>query len=102
MAQAATSIEVPLPKDVQPSRLDLELLRATFQAMVALRLEGGREWQEVLCQLERDGWTVNWGLCWHAEAKRGEDYEKVSGRTLDVTFSELAQLARLDMVGHCP
>jgi hypothetical protein len=56
----------------------------------------------VLCQLERDGWNVHWGLCWHADAKRGEDYEQASGKTLDETFSELAQLARLDMVGRCP
>lgn len=100
--EKATSVEVPLPKGTVPSRLDIELLRATFQAMVTLRLEGSRQWEEVLCQLEHDGWSVNWGLCWHAEARRGGDYEQANGRTLDDTFSELAQLARLDMVGHCP
>jgi hypothetical protein len=98
----APTIEVPLPEGVQPSKLDLELLKATFQAIVTLRTEGGREWEEVLCQLERDGWNVHWGLCWHAEARRGDDYEQASGKTLDGTFAELAQLARLDMVGHCP
>ena len=36
------------------------------------------------------------------EAKKGDDYEQVSGKTLDETFAQLAQLARLDMVGHCP
>lgn len=101
MPRAAT-IEVPLPEGAQPSKLDLELLKATFQAIVTLRTEGGREWEEVLRQLERDGWSVHWGLCWHAQARRGEDYEQASGKTLDETFSELAQLARLDMVGRCP
>ena len=101
MARTDT-IEVPLPEGVHPSKLDLELLKATFQAIVTLRTEGGKEWEQVLCQLERDGWSVRWGLCWHAEAKRGEDFETASGKTLDATFTELAQLARLDMVGHCP
>jgi hypothetical protein len=101
MAGAAT-IQVSLPEGVKPSRLDLELLKATFQAIVTLRIGGGREWEQTLCQLERDGWNVQWGLCWHAEAKRGDDYEQANGRTLDGAFAELAQLARLDMVGHCP
>jgi hypothetical protein len=101
MAKEQT-IEVPLPEGVQPSKLDLELLKATFQAIVTLRTERGREWEQVLCQLERDGWSVHWGQCWHAEARRGEDFEQASGKTLDAVFAELAQLARLDMVGHCP
>ncbi len=101
MAKAQT-IEVPLPEGVSPSRLDVELLKATFQAIVTLRTEGGQEWEEVVGQLERDGWSVQWGVCWPAEARRGEDYEKANGRTLGATLAELAQLARLDMVGHCP
>ncbi len=95
-------IEVALPEGVVPGALDAELLKATFQALVTLRLESGRQWEVVLRELERDGWTVDWGLCWHAEARRGVDYERAQGRTLDGAFSELAQLARLDAVGHCP
>jgi hypothetical protein len=101
MARAGI-IEVALPEGVCPSTLDVELLKATFQALAALRTEGGRRWAEILGELERDGWAVQWGLCWHAEAKREGDFERAQGRTLDQTFTELAQLARLDAVGHCP
>jgi hypothetical protein len=34
-------------------------------------------------ELEGDGWTVRWGLTWRAEAKRGEEYEEATGKTLD-------------------
>ncbi len=98
----ASSIEVPLPTGVDPTRLDVELLKAAFSAIVTLRYEASREWEAALHQLEGDGWSVHWGLTWHAEARKGDDYEQASGRTLDETFAELAQLARLDMVGHCP
>ena len=105
MAKAPT-IEVPLPEGVQPSKLDLELLKkATFQAIVTLRTEGGREWEEVLRQLERDGLERALGGLRRAcgTARRGDaSTQQASGKTLDGTFAELAQLARLDMVGHCP
>ena len=98
----SSSIAVPLPTGVEPTRLDLELLKAAFSAIVTLRYETSTDWEATLHQLEADGWRVHWGLTWHAEAKRGDDYEQVSGKTLDETFAQLAQLARLDMVGHCP
>jgi len=98
----ASSIEVPLPTGIEPTRLDVELLKAAFSAIVTLRYEASSEWEAALHQLEGDGWSVHWGLTWHAEARKGDDYEQASGRTLDETFAELAQLARLDMVGHCP
>ncbi len=101
MAKVGT-IEVPLPEGIVPSALDVELLKATMRALVTLRTESGHRWEVALRELERDGWAVEWGLCWHAEAKRGDDCEHAHGRTLDATFTELAQLARLDMVGHCP
>jgi hypothetical protein len=96
------TIEVLLPEGVPADTLDLELLKATFHAIVALRSERGREWEKTLRQLEHDGWGVSWGMCWHAEAKRDADYERANGRTLDEAFAELAQLARLDEVGHLP
>ncbi len=101
MARAST-IEVPLPTGVDPTHLDVELLKAAFSSIVTLRYEASSEWEAALHQLEADGWRVHWGLTWHAEARRDDDYEQASGRTLDETFAQLAQLARLDMVGHCP
>jgi len=97
-----SSIEVPLPTGVDPTRLDVELLKAAFSAIVTLRYETSSKWEAALHQLEEDGWSVHWGLTWHAEARKGDDYEEASGKTLDETFAQLAQLARLDMVGHCP
>ncbi|HUK13716.1 MAG TPA: hypothetical protein VLW17_10495 [Thermoanaerobaculaceae bacterium] len=96
------AITVRLPDRVEPTSLDLELLKATFQAIVALRFECAKEWETVLHQLEEQGWSVGWGLAWMAEARRGDDFEQASGRTLDEALNQLSQLARLDMVGHCP
>ena len=100
--RAPRVVGVPLPEGVQPTRLDEELLKAAFQAIVTLRYEASCDWERALRQLKDDGWSVEWGLTWHAQARRGDDFEQASGRTLDGTFAELAQLARLDMVGHCP
>ena len=99
---ATRTLEVPLPECVVLNDVDLELLKASFQALVALRCEKGREWEGLLWQLKEDGWTVRWGLTWRAEAKRGEDYEEATGPTLDDALAGLAQLARLDMVGRAP
>lgn len=99
---ARRMVEVPLPESVALNDVDLELLKASFQALVALRCERGREWEGLLRELKAEGWTVRWGLTWRAEAKRGEDYEEATGPTLDEALAGLAQLARLDMVGHVP
>jgi hypothetical protein len=99
---ARRTLEVPLPECVVLNDVDLELLKASFQALVALRCEKGREWEGLVRQLKEDGWTVRWGLTWRAEAKRGEDYEEATGPTLDDALRGLAQLARLDMVGRVP
>jgi hypothetical protein len=99
---ATRTLEVPLPECAVLNDVDLELLKASFQALVALRSEKGREWEGLLWQLKEDGWTVRWGLTWRAEAKRGEDYEEATGPTLDDALRGLAQLARLDMVGRVP
>ncbi len=96
------TIEVGLPEGVRPVRLDVELFKAALQILVALRYESSREWEVVLRQLEADGWLVGWRLGWLAEARRDGDFEQASGTTLDEAFSHLAQLARLDMVGHVP
>ncbi|HEX2799382.1 MAG TPA: hypothetical protein VHQ44_06895, partial [Thermoanaerobaculia bacterium] len=80
---ARRTLEVPLPECAVLNDVDLELLKASFQTLVALRCEKGREWEGLLRQLKEDGWTVRWGLTWRAEAKRGEDYEEATGPTLD-------------------
>lgn len=99
---ARRTLEVPIPDDVKLDGLDVELLKATFQALVALRGERDRRWELTLKQLEDDGWKVKWGLAWRAEAKRGEDYEEATGATLDEALAGVAQFARADMVGHAP
>ncbi|MEO8053645.1 MAG: hypothetical protein ABI768_00725 [Acidobacteriota bacterium] len=99
---AKRTLEVPLPDGVKLDGLDLELLKATFQAIAALRAEKDRRWELTLKQLEDDGWKVKWGLAWRAEAKRGEDYEEATGATLDEALASVAQFARADMVGHAP
>jgi len=99
---AKRTLEVPLPDGVKLDGVDVELLKATFQALVALRGERDRRWELTLKQLEDDGWKVKWGLAWRAEAKRGEDYEEATGATLDEALAGVAQFARADMVGHAP
>lgn len=95
-------LEVPLPDGARLDAADLELLKATFQALVSLRGEKDRRWELTLKQLEDDGWKVRWGLAWRAEVKRGDDYEEATGATLDEALTGAAQLARVDMVGHVP
>jgi len=100
--RARRTLEIPLPNRVELDEVDVELLKASFEALLALRCERGRAWQGLVRELRDDGWTVRWDLTWHAEAKRGEDYEEATGPTLDETLSALAQLTRLDAVGHVP
>src|ERR1700690_3727687 len=97
---ARRTLQVPLPENVARHGVDLELLKASFQALVALRCEKGHEWEGLLRQMKEDGWTVRWGLTWRAEAKRGEDYEEATGQTLDEALAGVAQLALLDMAGR--
>src|SRR5659263_303814 len=67
---ATRTLEVPLPECVVLNDVDLELLKASFQALVALRCEKGREWEGLLWQLKEDGWTVRWGLIHISEPTR--------------------------------
>lgn len=95
-------LEVPVPGGVDMTGADLELLKATFQALVALRCDKTHCWGERAEEMRKDGWTVQWGLTWRAEAKRGEEYEEATGATLDEAMAGVDQLVRLDMVGHAP
>jgi hypothetical protein len=95
-------IEVPLPEGVEPTSEDLALLEGTFQAIVGLRYEGGREWEKIARRLEEDGWTVHCHLGWIAEARRGRDSEEAVGRTRAEAFAQLAELTQLDTVAGPP
>ncbi len=100
--QARRILEVPLPPGSEPEPDELELLTATFQALVSLRRERGRRWMEPLDALRREGWTVRWGLSWRAEAKRGADYEEATGATLEEALGSVAQLALADQLQPAP
>jgi len=93
-------LHINLPEEISPA--NVELLKATFQAIMALRCDCSSEWDRRLRELELDGWRVHWKLTWVADAKRGEDYEQASGKTLDEVFSQLQQLTRLDTLAGCP
>lgn len=93
-------LHIPLPDGI--SAANSELLKATFQAIMALRCDCSSEWDRTLHELEEDGWAVQWKLAWTAEAKRNGDYEQANGTTLDEVFSRLQQLTRLDTVAGCP
>lgn len=96
------TLEVPIPESIPVDALDMELLTATFQALVALRCEKGAAWRDLALRLKEDGWAVQWDLTWRARAKRGEDYEEATGATLEEALSGVTQLARCDMAGRGP
>lgn len=95
-------LEVPIPDGVDPKGDDLELLKAVFQALTALRASQGRDWLAKVRELEREDWTVRWGLVWQAEVKRGEEYETATGTTLDEALSGVAQMVAAEFAGHVP
>jgi hypothetical protein len=99
---AARILEVPLPDGINPTGIDLELLKATFQAIASLRCECDCNWKEITEHLETEGWKVHWGLTWVAEAHRGEDYEEARGRTMDEALTQLHQATHLATAGGCP
>ena len=94
--------EVPIPDGVDPKRDDLELLKAFFQAVTALRVSQGRDWLAKVKELEVDGWTVRWGLVWRAEVKRAGEYEDATGATLDEALDAVSQMAAAEFAGHVP
>lgn len=95
-------LEVPIPDGAEPKGDDLELLKAVFQALTALRVSQGRDWLAKVRGLEADGWTVRWGLVWQAEVKRGGEYEEATGATLDEALDAVGQIASAEFAGHVP
>ena len=102
MPVATRVVEVPLPEGVEPSEDQLELLKASLQAIVSLRYEDGGRREALRRRLEADGWTVRMTLAWCVEARRGRDRERGLGRTRDEAFEELYALTSLDQAGEGP
>ena len=96
------TIEIPIPEGMTPTGLDLELIKATFQAVASLRCDCSHDWEQIVRELQGDGWKVKWKLTWVAEAKRGEHFECVSGTTLDEAFAELHEHTHMATVPMCP
>lgn len=94
-------IEVPLPEALAGGD-DAALIEALRRAVVSLRDEKGGEWAKVARKLETEGWKVDWGLTWTAEARRGEQHELALGDTRNEAFAQLYQLTMLDTVEGCP
>jgi hypothetical protein len=93
---AMKTLEVQLPVQAEPTPEDLELLNATFHAIVELRFQGGHTWDAVEHELATRGWQVQSHLMWVAEARRGREVEQAVGRTKDEAYDQLRQLTDLD------
>lgn len=98
MPVSAHVVEIQLPEDVELGEADVRELQASLQSI--LGLEGGRSFQAVVHKLEGEGWTTKATFGWCVEARRGRDFERAVGRTLDEAFKELYQLTRLDEPGQ--
>jgi hypothetical protein len=94
--KATKTIEVQLPPLAEPTPEDLEVLDATFHAIVGLRFHDGHTWHEVERELATRGWKVQSHLMWVAEARRGREVEQGVGRTKDEAYAQLQQLTMLD------
>ena len=90
------TIEVRLPKQADPTAEDLELLDATFHAIVDLRFHEGHCWSVVERELASRGWRVEGRLMWVAEARWGREVEQAVGRTKDEAYEQVQQMTKLD------
>jgi hypothetical protein len=95
-------IEVPLPVGMKPTDADIELLTATFQAIVALRYENCMKREAMTKVIEDNGWKVRWGLTWIAEARRGTDYEQATGKTTVDALGTLFTQTQMAKLEGCP
>lgn len=90
------TIEVAVPDGASARCEDLETLRGIFDAIVALGCPGDPDGIERA--LTGDGWTVRARLMWVAEARRGGEYQEVSGASRAEALRHLQQLVRADQV----
>ena len=95
-------IEVPLPENIQARDVDLDLLKAIFQAIVSLRFEDFPNREALQKKIEEGGWTVRWGLTWMAQAKRDQNFEFAIGQTTEEALRKLYHLTQLSPQEGCP
>jgi hypothetical protein len=95
-------IVVQLPKDVEPTSDDLDLLQGIFDAIVTLRFRHGEQAGDAERVLAGEGWGVRTRLAWSAEARRGNDTEQVIGATRAQALTHLLRLVRADQVMSAP
>jgi len=97
-----TTIEVPLPEGILPNDLDLDLLKAIFQAITSLRYENFPQRTELQQRIQELGWDVKWGLTWIAEANRGHDFECATGKTTEEALYKLYHHTQMAKQCGCP
>jgi len=95
-------IEVPLPEGILPNEVDLDLLKAIFQAITSLRFENFPHREALQKQIQEHGWNVKWGLTWIAEASRGHDFETATGKTTEEALYKLYHHTQMAKLGGCP
>jgi hypothetical protein len=96
------TIEVRLPAQADPTPEDLELLDATFHAILDLRFHEGHHWSALERELASRGWRVEGRLMWVAEARRGREVEQAVGRTKDEAYEQVQQMTKLDELPGVP
>ena len=95
-------IQVRLPDGAEPTRGELEMLRGIFDAIVTLRFAQGSEHSTAEDALTGEGWNVRTRLRWVAEARRGGEFEEVTGASKPEALEHLQQLVRADQVLSAP
>jgi hypothetical protein len=88
------TIEVRLPAQADPTPEDLELLDATFHAILDLRFHEGHHWSALERELASRGWRV--------EGRRGREVEQAVGRTKDEAYEQVQQMTKLDELPGVP
>jgi hypothetical protein len=95
-------IQVELPDWVEPTPEDLEVLHGIFDAIVSLRFGPTHTGEQVVQALKADGWDVRSRLAWVAEARKGGEYEQVTGASNTAALVHLDRLVKADRVMSAP
>jgi len=96
------TIAIDLPDDFEIEPDDLEVLRRTFQSIIALANRCGDKSARPCTQMIDSGWDVNWSLQWVVRAQRGKDFEEVTGATRREAMNRLQEATRLYQSDGCP
>jgi hypothetical protein len=95
-------LEIPLPEAPRATDDDVELLGELCRVILGVRHESGAAWRGKMRKLEEEGWDVQVGLMWVAQARREGHLEQALGRSRDKAFNELCEMAMLSAVDGCP